>query len=70
MKKKKRKESPIGSWEIMKDCCRRDSEFEGFFARSFMFTVAAVILPFEAVKVGIEALGGEFKEGDNGPYDL
>jgi len=71
MEKEQDDEPLMGSWWLMKEAVKRDSEFEGFGARSFMFGLGLVILPFEAVKVGLEALGVEFdSSGDNNPYDL
>ncbi len=70
MKKKQDDEPLVSSWGLMKDAVSKDSEFEGFFTRATMFTLALIVLPFEAIKVGIEALGGEFKSGDNAPSDL
>lgn len=67
-----KKESSIASFEMMKEALRKDSELEGFFARSFWFGIGAVLLPLELVKTGLEKVGVHFDEGDgnSNPYDL
>lgn len=62
----------MGSLGLMKEALKKDSDFEGFFARSFMFGLGAVLFPIELIKVGLEKVGVNFDEGDGNtnPYDL
>lgn len=70
---KNQKDNEMASVGMIKEAFRRDSEAEGFVARSVCFGIGAVLFPFELAKVGLEKLGVEFDSGegrDTSPYDL
>lgn len=67
---KKNDESCMASVDMIKGAFV-DKEMS-FGGRCFFFLAGVVILPFEAVKVGLEAVGVDFDDGpsDSLPYDL
>ena len=52
-----KKDTGMATVGMMKEAFRRDSEAEGFVARSVCFGIGAVLFPFELAKVGLEKLG-------------
>ncbi len=71
MDKKQKDEPLLSSLAMMKDAVSPKSELNGVGARVCWFGIGAVLLPFEAAKVVLEALGVNFDtDGDNNPYDL